>query len=247
MKLKLLPIVLLVLPLFSIGQNVSFSPSLVSAGGTYASSGNFNLSYSVGEPATQTVSNPGPTQIYLTQGFQQPSSRINALNFFVNFNAESCLNSNDGSAAVTISGGVQPYTVTWSADSLNHGMAIDSLVPGNYTVTIKDANGLTTSTPFIILPNNEACKVKFYNGITPNGDGHNDTWIIENIEIYPTNDVQIYNRWGTEVWSAEGYDNNHVVWKGQDYQNQPLPDGTYFYIVTISGATPYKGWVQITR
>ena len=247
MNFKFLPIALFFLPLFCAGQNITLAPSLVSSSGNFSTAGNFNLSSSVGELVTETYSNPGFPEFYLTQGFQQPSSKINALNFYINFSSESCLNSNDGEAAVTISGGVQPYTVTWSSDSNIHGNVIDSLLPGNYSVTIKDANGLSTSTPFVILPSTEACKIKIYTGITPNGDGHNDTWVIDNIEIYPNNNVQLYNRWGSEVWSAEGYDNNHVVWKGQDYQNQPLPDGTYFYIVTISGAAPYKGWVQLTR
>ncbi|HTB06214.1 MAG TPA: gliding motility-associated C-terminal domain-containing protein [Bacteroidia bacterium] len=86
----------------------------------------------------------------------------------------------------------------------------------------------------------------FYTGISPNGDGHNDTWIIDNIDAYPDNTAVIYNRWGTEVWRGTGYNNSSVVWKGFNQQGQPLPDGTYFYSVTINTKI-YKGWVQLTR
>jgi len=90
------------------------------------------------------------------------------------------------------------------------------------------------------------CALAFYNGITPNGDGHNDVWIIDNIELFPGNTVEIYNRWGTRVWNATGYNNNNIAWRGQDYNNKPLPDGTYFYLVKVNSRT-YKGWVQLTR
>jgi gliding motility-associated-like protein len=247
---KLLPIVLLALPLLGIGQNKdTLAPTLVSTAGGYAVAGGISLSYSVGEPITPTFQDPAypnPAVFYLTQGFEQPQS-ANALNFYLNYNNESCIKSNDGSALVNITGGIPPYSITWSGNATDNGTAIDSLQPGTYTVTVKDRNGLSTTSTFVILASTEACEVKFYNGITPNGDGKNDEWVIQNIEIYPDNDVQIYNRWGTEVWSAHNYDNNHIVWKGNDYQNQPLPDGTYFYLVTINGAAPLKGWVQLTR
>ncbi len=89
-------------------------------------------------------------------------------------------------------------------------------------------------------------KLVIYSGITPNGDGNNDTWVIDNIDLYQTNSVTIFNRWGIEVWSGNNYNNSTVVWKGQNSSGQPLPDATYFYIVKVDSAT-YKGWVQLTR
>jgi gliding motility-associated-like protein len=243
---KLLPALLFSLPAFCIGQMLS--PTVISTGGGSSAVGGVRLSYTIGEPVSGTGKTPasGPVSFYLTQGFEQPQS-ANALNFYLHITDESCLNSNDGSGYVTISGGVPPYTVTWSSNLTLNSMNIDSLKPGSYTVTVKDGNGLMSSAPFTILANENACQVKFYNGFTPNGDGHNDTWIIDNINVYPDNSVEIYNRWGTEVWNANGYDNNRVVFKGIDNQGQPLPDATYFYIVKISGAAPAKGWLQITR
>lgn len=247
---KILSIALLSVPLLCFGQaKDTLAPTLISTSGGYKATGNVNLSYAVGEPITPTFqdpASPNPAAFYLTQGFEQPRMAA-AFNFYLTFNNESCINSNDGGAILNITGGYPPYSIIWSADSNKHGTTIDSLKPGTYTVTVKDGNGLTNTSTFVIVASTEACQVKFYNGITPNGDGHNDTWIIQNIEIYPDNDVQIYNRWGTEVWSAHSYDNSHVVWKGKDYTNEPLPDGTYFYLVTINGAAPLKGWVQLTR
>jgi gliding motility-associated-like protein len=49
-------------------------------------------------------------------------------------------------------------------------------------------------------------------GVTPNGDGVNDFFVINGIELYPNNVLRIYNRWGTLVFDANKYENN---WNGQ--------------------------------
>ena len=83
----------------------------------------------------------------------------------------------------------------------------------------------------------------FYSGITPNGDGVNDVWIIDNIEKYPENTVQIFNRWGNRVYYKEGYDNTF----DGTWENTRLPDGTYFYVFDDGKDKQYSGYVQIAR
>jgi len=116
-------------------------------------------------------------------------------------------------------------------------------VSTQYTISVT-ANGCTTIDSVDIKVSGG--KIVIYTGITPNGDGNNDTWIIDNIDLYPNNSVAIFNRWGIEVWSGNGYNNSTVLWKGDNASGQPLPDATYFYIVKVDGVT-YKGWVQLTR
>ena len=53
----------------------------------------------------------------------------------------------------------------------------------------------------------------------------------------------MYNRWGNVVFSDLGYDN---TWDGS-YNNEMLPDGTYFYKLSIEGQKDVAGWVQIAR
>ena len=86
----------------------------------------------------------------------------------------------------------------------------------------------------------------FYKGITPNGDGKNDSWIIDDIEFFPNNSVKIFNRWGEILWKRESYDNNEVVWAGEHDNGENLLTGTYFYVVIVEGKS-YKGWVELTR
>jgi len=72
-----------------------------------------------------------------------------------------------------------------------------------------------------------------YDGISPNGDGVNDFFVIKTIENYPVNSLQIFNRWGVEVFSKNGYKNEFDgTSKGRMTlsQNEKLPFGNYFYV-----------------
>jgi gliding motility-associated-like protein len=86
----------------------------------------------------------------------------------------------------------------------------------------------------------------FFNGFSPNGDGINDWWNIPILGKYPQNSVVIINRWGDEVWKRDNYDNNSVVFKGENMNGNELPDGTYFYIIQY-GKIEKRGWVFIKR
>ncbi len=86
----------------------------------------------------------------------------------------------------------------------------------------------------------------FYNGISPNGDGLNDKWIIGNIEYFHDNEVIIFNRWGDIVYSCFYYDNRGVAWDGTyEKTGNPVPDGTYFYIVSVPGVGKFNGWILV--
>ncbi|MBU3024300.1 gliding motility-associated C-terminal domain-containing protein [Zobellia galactanivorans] len=73
--------------------------------------------------------------------------------------------------------------------------------------------------------------------ITPDNDGTNDSFIIENIESFPNNTVQIYNRWGVSVYEMSGYDNMTNVFTGTSdgrttiSTDSKLPVGVYFYVI----------------
>lgn len=94
--------------------------------------------------------------------------------------------------------------------------------------------------------------VIIYNAVSPNGDGYNDYFKIDNINRYPNNRVQIYNRWGALVFETINYDSNGNVFigisegKGTINKNDKLPTGTYYYVVKYE-YTDGKGSEMITR
>lgn len=65
--------------------------------------------------------------------------------------------------------------------------------------------------------------------ITPNGDGLNDVFVLEDILNFPNNEIIILNRWGSTVFQAQPYLND---WQGT-YNGKPLPEGTYYYAVRL--------------
>ncbi len=81
-------------------------------------------------------------------------------------------------------------------------------------------------------------------GFTPNGDGTNDTWVIAHLNQFPDNQTTVYNRWGNEVFSKHGYNND---WDGTGKNGKLLPAGSYYYVVdTFSPDGGHKeGWVYI--
>src|SRR5690606_38720581 len=71
-----------------------------------------------------------------------------------------------------------------------------------FTVSVIAPNGcesldsvLVTVLPDLVIPN----------GFTPNGDGWNETWQIDLIELFPECEVEIYNRWGEQLFRSVGY------------------------------------------
>lgn len=103
---------------------------------------------------------------------------------------------------------------------------------GNYALAVIDRNK--------VLPGD----VVVYNNLTPNGDGVNDTFIINGIEKHPDNVVKIFNRWGVVVSEIKGYNNKDKSFKGfatsrLTFGSDVLPSGTYYYVITYQegGAT----------
>lgn len=80
-------------------------------------------------------------------------------------------------------------------------------------------------------------EVVIYNGVTPDNDGINDYFIIDNINYFPNNHVSIYNRWGRKVFETQDYDSKGNVFKGYAEgsaivgKGEKLPTGTYYYVV----------------
>lgn len=108
-----------------------------------------------------------------------------------------------------------------------------------YTVTDdRGCQGRDTMSVYVLKNKEEGA----YNVITANGDGRND--VLDLSEYMTGNDcgLRVLNRWGNEVYNVPDYNND---WSGVDQSQQPLPDGTYYYVLFCDRTIVLKGPITI--
>lgn len=102
----------------------------------------------------------------------------------------------------------------------------------------------------------DICDLDITEVISPNGDGKNDYFYVQNLNAYPNSQVWIYNRWGAEVFQSDDYQNdwNGISQSSLNIGGNELPEGTYYYILKLGGEEGmlnageiYKGFVYIKR
>ena len=82
------------------------------------------------------------------------------------------------------------------------------------------------------------------NTFTPNNDGVNDDWNIKYLDSYPNVMIEVFNRYGTKIYTSIGYSE---AWKGM-FNGIDLPVGTYFYVINPNnGRKIITGSVTIIR
>jgi gliding motility-associated-like protein len=201
----------------------------------------------ISSTAGETIVSTEASHSYqLTQGFHQPLA-MSLLHFEVEVVNASCETSTDGGAKVTnIVGCRAPYQILWSFGDT--GTKVGRLAPGTYAVTVSSGECMLTKSFTIGAASEDACKIVFFKAFSPNGDGKNDGWFIENIQRpeFSDNRVEVFNRWGQRIWEGQGYDNETVMWMGKTQGGGTLPDGTYFFVARI-GEVLHKGYVELTR
>lgn len=85
------------------------------------------------------------------------------------------------------------------------------------------------------------------NAFTPNGDGLNDIFKIENIGYQGLSVFQIFNRWGQLVFETL---DGTKGWDGT-FKSRPVEIGPYFYLIRLNmldgSVREWKGTVQLLR
>lgn len=83
------------------------------------------------------------------------------------------------------------------------------------------------------------CKLTIYNSITIDGNDMNNHFEIKNIQFFPENSVEIYNRFGQLVYKTTRYGINENYFYGEAntgevfQKSKKLPTGSYFYIINF--------------
>jgi gliding motility-associated-like protein len=88
-------------------------------------------------------------------------------------------------------------------------------------------------------------KLNAYNFFTPNNDGKNDYFIVDDILAVSGMTFKIHTPQGMEVYHQQDYDN---TWNGVDSRGKDLPKGVYYYLFTAEdGSIVYKGSITLVR
>ena len=159
--------------------------------------------------------------------------------------------------------------VDLSLKSNSHGIELkpngDVVVPqgmpaGNYVIRYRlciagqtDDNSCQEANIKIVVFQDKPLTI--YNGISADGDGHNDYFHIESIERYPVNNLKIFNRWGVLVYEKDGYRNDTEPFDGHSNgratiaAGSKLPQGTYYYILeyqdSVGKTQTNQGWLYL--
>jgi hypothetical protein len=161
----------------------------------------------------------------------------------------SCDQSN-GLATLVFTSQVEIAKIEWvdANGVVTFGPNLTEIPAGNYTVTATTILGCSVTKDVSLLND-----IRPYNGISRNGDTKNAYFHIDCIEDFRDNIVKIFNRAGTLVYEAIGYDNDNILFdgisnRGVSPMGKNLPDGTYFYIIDKrDGSKPIAGYIEIVN
>ncbi|MEQ6118586.1 gliding motility-associated C-terminal domain-containing protein [Reichenbachiella sp. MALMAid0571] len=140
--------------------------------------------------------------------------------------------------------------IGFSTGLISNDHKLISAPPGDYSVYVRNGLGCDNTATFSIETD-----VVIYNGVSANGDGMNDFFIIDCSGFFPNNKCQIFNRAGQLIFEMDGYDEeddakrfNGISNKGVSVGSQGLPEGTYFYIFDKGdGSEVQQGYLELVR
>lgn len=135
-----------------------------------------------------------------------------------------------------------PQDIVWSNGSQN--TSITTTTAGTYWFQATDPNGcVVTDTVQVSFATLATGDVLIPNVFTPNGDGYNDVFLVENVDAADFH-MDVYNRWGMKVFSSTS---SGKGWNGKlDNDGETVPDGTYFVVIGYTAYCSNKGGITCT-
>ncbi|MGX7668306.1 choice-of-anchor L domain-containing protein [Flavobacterium pedocola] len=191
--------------------------------------------------ASITVSSPGTYTVTVTNNKGCRASKTftvtaSAAATITNIEVES-FNGHNNAILIHVTG-IGDYE--YSLDNLNFqdSNLFSGLPPGEYTVYVHDKNncGITISELVYVLD--------YPNFFTPNGDGFNDFWQIENLSLkHPGAKIYIFDRYGKllKQLSSTG-----IGWNGS-FNHNPLPSNDYWFTLELENGRIIKGHFALKR
>ena len=125
------------------------------------------------------------------------------------------------------------YSYFWSADpSIPLPFPTDPLIslsylqPTTYAIMVEVTGCPGETVRDTMMLTVEPCDLTVPNVFTPNADGRNDVFNIDNVLSYPNSSMVIYNRWGRKVYESSNYQG--------DWDGEKCPAGVYYFVFTVN-------------
>jgi gliding motility-associated-like protein len=208
------------------GATQAYATPQTATAGTYYIKGTTVLGYSDIKPVNVTVdippvANAGPDQ---------------SLSLDYSTSMEAVLGENE--------------TGFWKVDS-GTGVFADTTDPGSVVNNLSSGNNIMLWIVTSGVCPADTDKVSINVGdliiptlITPNGDTKNEYFAILGLSSLGKTELIVFDRRGAEVFRNSDYDNK---WNGIDYNENPLPSDTYFFVLNSSKGRIVKGYIMIRR
>ncbi len=200
---------------------------------------NTSWKWSTGETTRRVkISKPGSYSVILTNSLGCSYTH----NFTVSDENQpkiKVINQTANSLEVIAEGGVQPYRYYFNGVSQSSNILMNPTA-SSYTVQVQSATGCLGPPATVYF-------IKVYNSFTPNGDGKNEKWKIENLDKMEKVSIQIVDRLGNLVFKSDNP--NQVEWDGK-LHGKPVPTGIYWYNLlwydsVIQKNEQRQGWILL--
>jgi gliding motility-associated-like protein len=149
-------------------------------------------------------------------------------------------------AQISVEGQTPGEVVTWTPEEFvgNANSPVTNAFPTEsaaFAASSKIGECALTDTVYVTV--GEA--INFFNALSPNNDNINDNWEIYGIQKFPRAEVNVYDRWGQNVFRSIGY---ATPWDGTN-RGKRLPTGSYYYVIELNSSVvyiePYTGFISI--
>lgn len=117
------------------------------------------------------------------------------------------------------------------------------------TLTAVINSGLVSNDPPIVVGIGSIKDNDIPNLFSPNDDNQSDFFEIAGLDDFPNFDIQIFDRWGSEVFLYSNNGNLNPLWWDGKNKGEPVPEGVYYYILNFNenNTKSKTGFIQLIR
>jgi gliding motility-associated-like protein len=143
---------------------------------------------------------------------------------------------NDNSLLVNYTG-VGNYEFSLDGLTFQDNSLFTKVATGTYNIIVRDKNGCGLSNSFLVYV------LDYPRFFTPNADGYNDLWIIEDSDLLPEYTIHIFDRYGKLLKQMS---KNNTGWDGL-YNGQQLAADDYWFTLIFTDGRNIKGHFSLKR